>query len=259
MPSIPNALVTSAPNVRIRVFERGELSQLLKIFAEALPRDQLSRSIYAAPRVEAFLSRLLDHPTFHAHEQLWGVEWEDKGFVGAAHTRLIAECHHLNNYAVLPSFQRQGLGSRMMAHWQSLARLQHVRRLSLDVTLENDGARRHYARFGFVDETRSYEYRLEGAPDLPDATSVHLIDWPLASASFEAYGFGRFVLALGQERYSVDLRVGEFRLGSCDGRLLAALQAMDPERGILVRTSDPLENPAWAYTGTILHMTKEMS
>ena len=259
MPSIRPAVATPTPNIRIRVFERGELSQLLRIFAEALPRDQLSRSIYAAPRVEAFLSRLLDHPTFRAYEQLWGVEWGNKGFVGAAHTRLIGDCHHLNNYAVLPSFQRQGLGSRMMSHWESLARLQHVRRLSLDVTLENDGARRHYARFGFVDETRSYEYRLEGAPDLPDATSVHLIDWPLASASFEAYGFGRFVLALGQERYSVDLRVGEFRLGSCDGRLLAALQAMDPERGILVRTSEPLENPAWAYTGTILHMTKEMS
>jgi ribosomal protein S18 acetylase RimI-like enzyme len=258
MASRPTAMDASAPTIRIRPFKRSELGELLNIFSHAIAPALLSRSIYAAPGAEAFLARLLEHPSLHAHEQLWGVELMDEGLVAAAHTRLIEDRHHLNNYAVLPAFQSRGLGSRMMAHWHDLARAQRARHLSLDVALENEGARRHYMRFGFADQSRSYEYRLEGSPDFPEPMGVHLIDWPLAQASFLAYGFGRFALALGSERYSVDLRVGEFRLSSCDPRLLAALRAMDPARGILARTSEPIENPAWAYVGTIVHMTKEL-
>ena len=257
MPTVP-ASTDAEPTIRIRPFERSELRQLLSIFSQAIPRPMLARSIYAAPEAEAFLGRLLEHRSLHAHEQLWGVELEKVGLVGAAHTRLIEDRHHLNNYAVLPAFQGRGLGSRMMTHWHDLARAHGARRLSLDVALENEGARRHYARFGFADQARTYEYRLDGRVDPPALTGVQLVDWPLAQASFAAYGFGRFALALGSERYSVDLRVGEFRLSSFDARLLAVLRAMDPARTILVRSSEPLENAAWSHVATSVHMTKEL-
>ncbi len=258
MPSLPTATATLAPNIRIRPIERGDLGEMLKIFSEAIPHTQLARSIYLAPGAEAFLARLLEHAGLHAHEQLWGVELQEEGLVAAAHTRLIEEVHHLNNYAVLPAFQGRGLGGQMMAHWHSLARSRYARRLTLDVALENEGARRHYARFGFTDRARSHEYRLEGSPDLPKPTGVKLEDWPLAQASFQAYGFGRFALELESERYGVDLRVGQFRLGALDDRLLAALRVMDSARGIVVRTSEPLDRPGWAYTGTIVRMSKEL-
>jgi ribosomal protein S18 acetylase RimI-like enzyme len=244
--------------IRIRAFEHRELGQLLNIFSEAVPRAQLSRSIYVAPGAEAFLARLLEHPSLHTREHLWGVELKDKGFVAAAHTRFIEERHHLNNCAVLPALQGRGLGGRMMAHWESLARLQRSKRLTLDVDLENERARRHYARFGFSDQARSYEYQFEGSRDFPAPKDVHLIDWAVAQACFQIHGFGRFALALGGEHHSVDFRVGEFRLGSRDARLLSALQAIDPSRRILVRTPEVVKDPLWAHTGTIVHMIKEL-
>lgn len=250
--------IQDAGAIRIRPFERGELGQLLDIFVQAIPPAQLSRSIYVAPGVEAFLAQLLEHPILHTREQLWGVELKDKGFVAAAHTRLTGEDHHLNNYAVLPAFQGRGLGGRMMAHWEGLARSQRSRRLSLDVALENEGARRHYARFGFTDHARTYEYRLQGSPNLPEPTDVHVIDWATAQASFQVYGFGRFALTLGPESYFVDLRVREFRLRSCDERLLAGLRTIDPTRRILLWTTEPLENPSWVYVGTIVRMSREL-
>src|SRR5262249_8503384 len=152
------------------------------------------------------------------------------GLVAGAHTRLVGESHHLNNYAVLPAFQGRGLGARMMAYWDGLARSQGARLLSLDVDLQNEGARRHYASHGFRDEAQSHEHRLEGSVDLPASRGVQLWDWPIAQASFLAYGFGRFTLALGAQRHAVDLRVGQFRLVSREPRLLAALKAMDSTR-----------------------------
>jgi len=243
--------------LQIRSLNRAQLRELLDIFSRAIPPGFLSRSIYAAPGAEAYLARLLEHPRLSAHEQLWGIELE-RGLVAAAHTRLIGEYHHLNNYAVLPEFQGRGLGSRMMAHWNDLAHRQLAHHLSLDVAMENEGARRHYARFRFTEQARSCEYRLDGSLDLAEPIGVQLIDWPLAQASFQAYGFGRFALALGPERHLVDLRVGEFRLSSRDTRLLAALNAIDPTRSIVVRTSEPLENPVWTGISTIIRMTKEL-
>ncbi len=250
---------TPAPTLRIRTIERGDLSQMLKIFSEAIPHTQLNRSIYAAAGAEAFLARLLEHRTLHPHEQLWGVELEDKTLVGAAHTRLIGAYHHLNNYAVLPAFQGRGIGARMMAYWHELARSMLARRLSLDVALENEGARRHYAAFGFADRAPSHEYRLDSSPALPVPTSVKLQDWPLAQASFQVYGFGRFALEVGTERCSVDLRAEGFRLGSRDPRLLAALRSIDPARVILIRTSERFDDPSWSYVGTIVRMDKELA
>src|SRR5262249_45746376 len=223
--------------------ERGELDKMLTIFREAIPLPQLRRSIYLAHGAEAFLARLMEHPGLHGHEQLWGLELDDQGLVGAAHTRWIGEDHHLNNYAVLPAFQGRGLGSRMMAHWHDLARSQRASRFTLDVALENEGARHHYTAFGFADVAHSHEYRLESSPKLPDPIGLQLQDWPLARAAFDTYGFGRFTLAIGSERCSVDLRAGEFRLPSEDLRFLAALRLMDPARAIVVRTSKALADP----------------
>jgi ribosomal protein S18 acetylase RimI-like enzyme len=253
-------MMLSAPNSRIRPVQRHELGKMLRIFSEAIPNAQLSRSIYLAAGAEAFLAKLLEHPRLQWHEQLWGAGLDDGSLVGAAHTRLIGDYQHLNNYAILPEFQGRGIGAHMMAYWHELARSQRVRRLSLDVAVDNAGARRHYAAFGFSDRAQSHEYRLKGSLDLPDTVGVQLQDWPLAMASFQAYGFGRFVLALGMERCSVDLRVEAFRLASFDPRLLAALRAIDPVRQIVVRSADaPPDDGCWDHTGTVVRLEKELT
>jgi ribosomal protein S18 acetylase RimI-like enzyme len=253
-------MALSTPTIRIRPVRRQDLGKMLRIFSEAIPHAQLSRSIYLARGAEAFLAGLLEHPGFHSHEQLWGAQLEDGSLVGAAHTRLIENSHHLNNYAVLPAWQGHGIGGRMMAHWHELAQAQRAKRLSLDVALDNAGARRHYAAFGFSERARTHEYRLNSPLHLPAPAGVQLQDWPLAVASFHAYGFGRFALALGLERCSVDLRVEAFRLGSFDVRLLSALRAMDPARRIVVRAAEsPPDDGRWEHTGTIVRLEKELS
>ncbi len=253
-------MTLSTATVRIRFVQRRELDEMLRIFQEAIPNSQLSRSIYLAPGAEAFLARLLEHPDLHSHEQLWGADAEDGSLVAAAHTRLIGDYLHLNNYAVLPAFQGRGVGSRMMAHWHDLARAQRAKRLSLDVALDNAGARRHYAKFGFIECARTHEYRLNNPLELPAAAGVQLQDWPFALASFQAYGFGRFYLSLGSERCPVDLRAQSFRLGSFDRRLLAALRAMEPANQIVVRSVDsPPDDGRWDHTGTVVRLEKELT
>ena len=253
-------MTLSTSTIRIRPVQRRELGKMLRIFSEAIPNAQLSKSIYAAWGAEAFLARLLEHPDLQSDEQLWGAELEDGSLVGAAHTRVIASYHHLNNYAVVPALQGRGIGGRMMAHWHEMARAQCARRLSLDVALDNAVARRHYASFGFSERSRTHEYRLNGPEDLPDPTGVQLEDWPLAQASFQAYGFGRFALAFGPERCPVDLRVGEFRLGSFEPRLRAALRAIDPARQIVVRsTSSSPDDGRWDHIGSVMRLEKELT
>src|SRR5260370_22043586 len=118
-------MTLSTATIRIRALRREDLGKMLRIFSEAIPNAQLSRSIYLARGVEAYLARLMDHPGFHSHEQLWGAELEDGSLVGAAHTRLIGNYHHLNNSAVLPARQGRGIGGRMTAPWHALAGARH--------------------------------------------------------------------------------------------------------------------------------------
>lgn len=253
-----NAISRPAFNLTFRSLGRADLRQMLHIFREAISASQLARSIYTAHGAETFFSRLLDYPKLQKQEQFWGVELEGKGLVGAAHTRLMGDSHHLNNYAVLPAFQGRGIGAKMMEHWHGLARSQQARTLSLDVALENEGARRHYTSFGFTEVSRRNEYRWEGTAD-GSTFEAQLQDWPLAEVSFQTYGFGRFTLAIGNDRWTVNLRAKDFRVSSTDPRLLAVLQQMNPAHTIFLHTPDVIESSsAWTYTGSLLRMTKKL-
>jgi ribosomal protein S18 acetylase RimI-like enzyme len=255
-----SATSESALSLKIRPIERSDLRQMLEIFSEAIPHSQLSRSIYLAPGAEAFLAHLLDYPGLQSAEQLWGVDSKEHGLVGAAHTRLIGEFHHLNNYAVLPRFQGHGIGARMMAHWHAIARGLGATKLSLDVALENVRACKHYAAFGFMEVARTHEYRWQGTADEFDTSKAHLHDWSLAQASLGAYGFGRFVVELGAQRWTVDLRSEDFRVSSTQPELLAVLRRMNSARTLLLRTSKLLEDESsWSYTGAVLRMTKDIA
>lgn len=243
--------------IQIRPLREADLDALLDLFSKAIPQQQLARSIYLARGARSFLAALLDHGALQEHEQLWGIEMEGEGLVAGAHTRRVDECHHLNNYAVLPAFQRQGIGHRMMTYWHELAAAQKAQVLSLDVDVENERAHRHYLAHGFRDANRTREYKFEGCVS-PQLGAVQLFDWPIARAAFDTYGFGRFTLSTGSMRCLVDLREGSFRLSSTEPRLLAALQLIDPARTILVRTLEPLAGSSWRPTGSLIRMVKNL-
>lgn len=80
----------------------------------------------------------------------------------------------LSDIALLPEFQGQGIGSRLIRDLQSEA-TQAGKSLRLRVRWDNEGARRLYARLGFVaDESADKD---EAAPS--DERGMVMLDLPL--------------------------------------------------------------------------------
>lgn len=68
------------------------------------------------------------------------------GFIGAHFTRHEA---HITNLAVIPTVQERGIGSYLLALLINLARSYQIRKMSLEVRIDNEPAQRLYRKFGF--------------------------------------------------------------------------------------------------------------
>jgi ribosomal protein S18 acetylase RimI-like enzyme len=71
-------------------------------------------------------------------------------------TILIRQCqpvsdeeYYIEHLAVLPELRGQGIGKQLMEFAENQARAKGLKRLALDVEIENEGARRFYKRLGF--------------------------------------------------------------------------------------------------------------
>ncbi|HJW34557.1 MAG TPA: GNAT family N-acetyltransferase [Holophagaceae bacterium] len=253
-------MASTAPIVsafQIVTLGRKDIPQMLALFREAIPRPQLDRSTYTAPGVERYLGHLFDFPELQRQEQLWGLADPGGDFAAVAHTRRIGHHLHLNNAAVRPALQGQGLGGRLLARWEAMAREAKVAGISLDVALENKGALRHYQRFGLEEVTVAYEGQLMEPISDDAGDEVSLVDWPAAQVSLDAFGFGRFQLVLEGHPHFVDVTEARFRVGNSDPRVLAALHRIDPDRAIFLRSHTPFPAGKWKPTGAIIRMIKD--
>lgn len=68
------------------------------------------------------------------------------GFIGAHFTGHEA---HITNLAVIPTVQERGIGSYLLQLIINRARDYQIRRLSLEVRVDNESAQRLYRKFGF--------------------------------------------------------------------------------------------------------------
>ena len=62
---------------------------------------------------------------------------------------VLDEEYYVMHFAVLPDRQGQGIGKQLMEFAEGQARTKGLKRLTLDVELDNEGARRFYKRSGF--------------------------------------------------------------------------------------------------------------
>lgn len=60
-----------------------------------------------------------------------------------------ADEYYISNVGVIPSAQGRGIGARLLAHADEIARSMQLSKCSLLVSLKNDGARRLYERNGY--------------------------------------------------------------------------------------------------------------
>jgi GNAT superfamily N-acetyltransferase len=242
----------------IRSLGPAEFGLLIEIFKAAIPASWLERSIYGASGAERFLAAASAHPALTDEECCWVYEVAEGSPAAAAHFRRTPAGSHLNYIAVLQSHRGSGIASRMMAAWESHARQHHANHLSLDVLDENLQAHQLYDRLGFQKRHRIHEHRLHGPLPNADFAGVRLEGWAQAQAMFHCYGFGRFALSLGDDRFAVDLRDREFRLESSRPDLLAALAFMDPTRSLVLRSPEPPSSSLWTPIGASWRLIKAL-
>ena len=75
--------------------------------------------------------------------------------------------HYTLGLAVVPRFQRQGVGARLLQHALDWSRQHQGRSLSLKVHPSNEAARRLYRRFGFEEEMIEMRHKLKSANPPP--------------------------------------------------------------------------------------------
>jgi len=71
------------------------------------------------------------------------LQWSD-----AVLSKLDEGTFYISNLAFYAQFRNQGLGTRLLAHTEELARKSGARRLDVDAETDNEGALRFYQRFG---------------------------------------------------------------------------------------------------------------
>jgi len=59
------------------------------------------------------------------------------------------EEYYIEHLAVLPELRGQGMGKQLMEFGENQARAKGLKRLALDVEIENEGARQFHQRLGF--------------------------------------------------------------------------------------------------------------
>lgn len=77
------------------------------------------------------------------------VEGRAIAFIGLAYRRGAKDLH-ITNIAVLPIWQKKGLGSYLLNYAGKLAKINHLNRVTLEVRRSNRAARQLYEKIGFT-------------------------------------------------------------------------------------------------------------
>ncbi|MGD0113432.1 MAG: GNAT family N-acetyltransferase [Armatimonadota bacterium] len=109
-----------------------------RVHAFRYARQQQGRSIY-------LLAWLAGAPV--GHLDLW---WQAAEDAPSAQPHLVG-CAELNAITVLPEYRSQGIGTRLIATAEQMARTRGFREVCVGVEPENTRARSLYKRLGYVD------------------------------------------------------------------------------------------------------------
>jgi ribosomal-protein-alanine N-acetyltransferase len=85
----------------------------------------------------------------HRHDALYLILRVDGKIVGYVGGWFVVDECHITNIAVCPEYREQGLGSRLLHRFLSIARERGMRRATLEVRIGNAPAQNLYKKFGF--------------------------------------------------------------------------------------------------------------
>jgi ribosomal-protein-alanine N-acetyltransferase len=144
-------MADDAPVVHIVPLRRRHLRAVLRIESQVYPRP------WSLP---LFMSELnLRTSRVYVAARVDGV------IVGYAGLMIAGDEAHVTNIAVDPAWQRQKIGSRLLAHLFRATVAQGARHLTLEVRVSNAGAQAMYRRFGFEPAGIRKNYYAESKED----------------------------------------------------------------------------------------------
>lgn len=133
-------------DLRIRICSERDIDLLARQFSSGTPRVHAFRFARQQDRRSTYLiAWLRDVPV--GHLDLWWQAAEDSP---SAQQHLAGHAE-LNGIVVLPEYRSQGIGTRLIAAAEQMARERGFREVCVGVDIENTRARSLYERLGYRD------------------------------------------------------------------------------------------------------------
>ena len=238
------------------------IPQVIQLHRAVFQPDLVACTIYACQGVDRYLANLIAYPQFQQEHVWWGA-WKGNDLAGYAHFRALPDSWHLNNIAVLPSSQGQGIGRLLWSRFYETARQRRFQRVTLDVESDNQPAIDWYHRQGLQVTSAVWRYEKRINPDVHLAETQlcpRLVGWEQAEAWQSLYGFSHFQIQSEDQIWSIG-RIGEryFTMSQPPpAEIGSALSQIDSSRYLLILSTEPLSEPGFRMLGKSLRMSGEL-
>lgn len=239
-----------------RLLSEDDCKEAVWLLREAFPKSWLQRTIYSSSYVENYLKSIINLARWQSNHYLVGA-FTEQTMVGFVHGCTLSRYWHLNNIAVKPGYQNQGIGKKLLEEWLEFGRTRSYKYFSLDVDQENFRALRWYEQLGFITERVVYHYEkpLHSRP-FGDIPPFQVVGWENAEAWQIAYGFSSFSIEYSGGGWKID-RLGEKYFRICrksNPDIEAILLTIDPNRLLLIQLQELASDLEMYLIGKTLRM-----
>lgn len=222
---------------RIRPACPADADKMVALVRQSFDEKLLPAMLYGCQGVAGYITEQLLVPCNLADTRYIVAE-EGDTIVGCVELRLQKDNIFLNYICVSPDSRTKGFGNELLLWSIDHVKMDHHMRMSLDVFVHNDNAKRWYEKLGFVTEhyTDWWSIPIEIDGECKDLGMIS--GYPHCVRSYEAFGFSQFGLVTQKSAYTVGwLGSTWFRVTDpallCDRVALASLTKMGPQRTIL--------------------------
>lgn len=235
-----------------------ECMKVADLHRASFPREQVLRTIYASPYVHRYLEEIVTSTSLIGSHTLYGV-WAGDNLLGYAHCRDLTGSWHLNQIAVLPSYQGKGIGRVLWERYIELGRERGHKQITLDVERDNLRSSNWYRHKGLqvVATTWAYEKQIvrQPAAEYP-AQEIQVMELEAANAHHSIYGFSQFRLVYKGKTWTIG-RLGEYFRATEElpADVVAALKEIDDKRLLLILSSTPIKKPGLIEVGVSYRMS----
>lgn len=170
--------------------------------------------------------------------------YDGEVLAGYAEWRRSSQMYFLNNLVVAEAYRGKGIGGRLMASGEEMAKSEGIGKLGLDVFSWNEEVHQWYQRLGFVEDSRTSWFEGHLSANVCDKP-FFIEDYPMAEAHHQRYGFSAFKIRwrnrlfqvgrIGDSYFRLSLEIGEWELRYTLAEILCEI---DPGRRLILLTSE---------------------